>query len=147
MTPRIPDRFPDVPDESLLPQSSPPLPAVPRPQAPASRNAPAAGLVQVRLMHRERAVPGARVTAVRNLGVALLEERIVAVAAADGGARLRLAPGSWYLSATAEEPAIFGWYGSNPVQVRAGETIEVTIPAVPAVAAGSAAPRRRPLSP
>ena len=67
--------------------------------------------------------------------------------AADGRAQLGLAPGSWYLSASAEEPAIFGWYGSNPVQIRAGETIEVTIPAVPAAAAGPAAPRRTPLSP
>jgi hypothetical protein len=88
-------------------------------------------------MHREHAVPGARVTAVRNLGVAALEERIVAVAATDGRALIGLAPGSWYLSASAEEPAIFGWYGSNPVQIRAGETIEVTIPAVPAAVAGS----------
>ena len=96
--------------------------------------------MQVRLMHRERAVPGARVTAVRNLGVALLEERVVAAAGADGRARLGLAPGSWYLSASAEEPAIFGWYGSNPVQIRAGETIEVTIPAVPAAGAGAPLP-------
>jgi len=108
--------------------------------SPVVRTAPETGLVQVRLMHREHAVPGARVTAVRNLGVALLEERIVAAAAADGHAQLGLAPGSWYLSASAQEPAIFGWYGSNPVQIRAGETLEVTIPAVPAAAAGPAAP-------
>ena len=48
-------------------------------------------------------------------------------------------PGAWYLSAAADEPAIFGWYGSNPIQIRAGETIDVTIPAVPAAAAGPAA--------
>lgn len=106
--------------------------------APVSIAVPAVGLVQVRLMHRERAVAGVRVTAVRNLGVALLEERIVA-AAADGSTRLGLAPGSWYLSASAGEPALFGWYGSNPVLVRAGETVEVTIPAVPADATGPAA--------
>lgn len=110
------------------------------PGSPVARTVPVAGLVQVRLMHRELAVPGARVTAVRNLGVALLEERIVAEAAADGRAQLGLAAGSWYLSAAAEQPAIFGWYGSNPVQVRAGETIKVTIPAVPAVAAAPASP-------
>ena len=100
--------------------------------SPVGRSSPETGLAQVRLMHREHAVPGARVTAVRNLGVALLEERVVAAAAADGHARLSLAPGSWYLTASAEKPAVFGWYGSNPVQIRAGETIEVTIPAVAA---------------
>ncbi len=104
--------------------------AVNRP--PVASTVPTVGLVQVRLMHREHAVPGIRVTAVRNLGVALLEERIVADATADGPARLGLAPGSWYLSASTGEPALFGWYGSNPVMVRAGETVEVTIPAVPA---------------
>jgi hypothetical protein len=108
-------------------------------RAPVARAVPEAGLVQVRLMHREHAVPGARVTAVRHLGVALLEDRVVAAAAAEGRALLRLAPGSWYFSATAEEPAIFGWYGSNPVQIRAGESVEITIPAVPAAPAGSPA--------
>ena len=102
--------------------------------------APETGLALVRLMHHEHAVPGARMTAVRNLGVASLEERIVAVASADGRARFSLAPGIWFLSASADEPPIFGWYGSNPVQIRAGETLEITIPAVPAVAPGSAAP-------
>ena len=95
--------------------------------------------MQVRLMHHERAVPGARVTAVKNLGVDRLEQRVVAVAEADGHARIGLAPGSWYLLASADEPPIFGWYGSNPVQIRAGETIDVTIPAVQT--AGAAATR------
>jgi len=99
-------------------------------------------------MHREHAVPGIKVTAVRNLGIALLEERVVAAAAADGYARLDLAAGSWYLSASAGEPALFGWYGSNPVLVRAGETVEVTIPAVPAnVAASAAAAKTTPVPP
>lgn len=96
------------------------------------------GFVHVRLMHLERAVPGARVTAARNLGVALLEERVVVAAAADGLALLALAPGTWYLSATSEAPAIYGWYGSNPVQVRAGESIDATIPAVPGATAAAA---------
>jgi hypothetical protein len=111
--------------------------ATPRP--PVSPPVPSVGVAHVRLMHRELAVPDAKVSAVRNLGVALLEERVVAAAGTDGRAQLQLAPGSWYLSAAAEKPAIFGWYGSNPVQIRAGETIEVTIPAVPATAADSAA--------
>jgi hypothetical protein len=83
-------------------------------------------------MHRERAVPGAVVTAVRNPGVAFLEERVVASAGADGRAAIVLAPGIWYLSASADAPALFGWYGTNPVQVRAGERLEVTMPAVAA---------------
>jgi hypothetical protein len=90
-------------------------------------------------MHRERAVAGALVAAVRNIGVEFLEERVVATAGPDGRAEITLAPGIWYLSASADEPAVFGWYGTNPLQIRAGDTIEVTIPAVPAAAGGSAA--------
>ncbi len=104
-----------------------------------ARAGPEVGLVRARLMHRERALPGARVTAVRNLGIAFIEERVVAVAGADGSAQLGLAPGSWYLSASAAEPSVFGWFGSNPVQIRAQEIIEVTIPAVPAAATESVA--------
>lgn len=89
-----------------------------------------AGAVQVRLMYHGRPV-AALVTAVRNPGVDLIEERVLA-SAPDGRAELRLPPGSWYLSAAADSPALFGWFGSNPVQVRPGEVIEVTIPAVPA---------------
>jgi hypothetical protein len=98
-------------------------------------------------MYRERAISGARVLAVRNLGVAQLEERVVAISGPDGRAALVLGPGIWYLSASAGEPAIFGWYGSNPVQIRAGETIEVTIPAVLAAAAGLADPAVKPVPP
>jgi hypothetical protein len=112
--------------------------AAPRP--PSAGAGPAVGQVLVRLMHHERAVPGAEMSAVRNLGVARLEERQVALAGADGHARLQLAPGIWYLSAAAAAPAIAGWYGSNPIQVRAGETIDVTIPAVPADAAPVSTP-------
>jgi len=106
--------------------------------SPAALPGPVESVAHVRLMHRELAVPGARVVAFRNLGVALLEEQTVAISGLDGRAELVLSPGNWYLSAAADEPAIFGWYGSNPVQIRAGETIEVTIPAVLAAAAGSA---------
>ncbi|HEY6000421.1 MAG TPA: hypothetical protein VI078_14125 [bacterium] len=81
-------------------------------------------------MSHERAVPGAAVTGQRYPGVALLEERVVATAGADGRAALALAPGNWYLSAAA--PGLFGWYGSNPIQVRAGETLDIAVPAVPA---------------
>lgn len=103
--------------------------AAPRPAA-----APA-GTAWARLMHRERAVPGAVVTAVRNPGVALLEDRRVATAGADGRAGLSLAPGSWYFSAADGAGELFGWYGSNPVAIRAGETLEVTLPAARAPAA------------
>ena len=110
------------------------------PPAPSVRVVPATGVVRVRLMHRERAVPGALAAAVRNPGVTLVEERVDAVAGADGRAVLFLAPGSWYLSAADGTAGIYGWYGSNPVQIRAGEAIEVTIPAVPASDAGVGAP-------
>ncbi len=99
-----------------------------RPAPPAS----AGGTARVRLMHRERAVPGATVTAVRNPGVAFREERVHAVAAADGRAVLALPAGAWFLRADSAEPALFGWYGSNPVTIRPGETLEVVLPAVPA---------------
>jgi len=90
------------------------------------------GVVRVRLMYREQPVPDARVSAVRNPGVALLEERATTRSSADGRAELGLAPGSWYLAASAAAPELFGWHGSNPVQVRPGEVVDVTIPAVPA---------------
>jgi len=108
------------------------------PRSPAAPAGPEAGQVQIRLMHHERAVPGALVSAVRNLGVAFVEERIAAAAGPDGHARISLPPGTWYLSASDAAQAVFGWYGSNPVQVRAGESVDVTIPAVPAsLGAGS----------
>jgi hypothetical protein len=91
---------------------------------------PTAGTIRVRLMYREHPVPEAAVSAVRNPGVASLEERAGADTAPDGRAELILAPGDWYLFASAAEPALFSWYGSNPVQVRAGEVLEVTLPAV-----------------
>lgn len=118
------------------------------PRSPVALAGAETGRVLVRLMHHELAVPGARVSALRNLGVAFIEERIVAVAATDGRAKLDLPPGIWYLSASAEVPAILGWYGSNPIQIRPGETIEVTIPAVPASAgAGPASVRVTPVPP
>lgn len=98
----------------------------------ASNPASEAGLVHVRLMHLEHAVPGARVIAARNPGVDLLEERASAISGPDGRAEFILAPGTWYLAAAAAAPAIFGWYGSNPIQIRAGESVDVAIPAVPA---------------
>jgi hypothetical protein len=95
---------------------------------------PAAGTVRVRLMHNERPVPGARIAAVRNPGVAYREESAVATANSDGRADIALAPGNWYVSASADLPPIFGWYGANPVQIRGGESVDIAIPAVPAVA-------------
>jgi hypothetical protein len=102
------------------------------PRAPHGPLEAAAGVVHVRLMHREHALSDALVTALRDPGVASLEERAEARTGADGRAQLRLAPGNWYLSAAAGASGLFGWNGSNPVQVRAGESVDVTIPAVPA---------------
>lgn len=83
-------------------------------------------------MHQERALPGARVTAVRDLGVDLLEQRVSAPAATDGRADLALAPGLWYVTAANDDPSLFGWYGANPITVRAGETVDLAVPAGPA---------------
>lgn len=109
------------------------------PRTPAGDPAAATGLVRVRLMHHERAVPDAVVTAVRNPGVASLEQRVSARSAAHGRAELVLAPGSWYVVASASSPDLAGWYGSNPVQVRPGEVVDVTVPAVPAIPPAAAA--------
>lgn len=107
-----------------------------RPAAPPP--GPAQAEVRVRLMHAERAWPGARVTAVRDLGVDLLEQAVHAQVGAEGRAGLALTPGIWYVSAAADQPPLFGWYGSNPIQVRAGETLDLSIPAVAAPPAAAA---------
>ena len=89
------------------------------------------GSAAVRLMHRERAVPGAVVSAVRNPGVIPGEERVETAAGPDGRASLTLPPGAWYFSARAGDPPLYGWYGSNPVTVRPGERLDLVLPAVP----------------
>jgi hypothetical protein len=91
----------------------------------------ATGVVHARLMHHERAVGGAVVSAVRNPGVIVGEERVEAVAGPDGRAAIALPPGVWFVSARAPDPPLFGWYGSNPVTVRAGERLDLVLPAVP----------------
>lgn len=92
----------------------------------------ATGTARVRLMHRERAVPGAVLTAIRHPGVSDLEERVVAVSGPDGRGELSLPPGNWYLAAAEATVGLFGWYGSNPVQIRPGERLDLALPAVPA---------------
>ena len=92
----------------------------------------ATGAVRVRLMWQERAVPGAVVTALADPGASFSERRVTAVAGADGRASLALPAGAWFIQAAAAAPSLFGWYGVNPVQVRAGETLGITIPALPA---------------
>jgi len=108
--------------------------------APAAAPDARPGFAAVRLMHRERAVPGAVVAAVRNPGIIVGEERVEAVAGPDGRAVLSLPPGAWFVSARAADPPLYGWYGSNPVTVRPGERLGLVLPAlslppVPAVAA------------
>ncbi len=94
--------------------------------------APPAGTLRVRLMWQGQAVRSAVVTATADPGVSFSERSASAGAGEDGRATLALPAGSWYLSAAAASPALFGWYGVNPVYVRPGETLEITIPALPA---------------
>lgn len=82
-------------------------------------------------MHLGRPVPGAVASAVRHPGLDFLEERVQSPAGPDGRAVLTLAPGAWFVTSSGAVPPLFGWYGSNPVTVRAGEPLEVVVPAVP----------------
>jgi hypothetical protein len=84
-------------------------------------------------MYQDEAVPAAALIAVRNPGVGHEEERVRVSAGSDGWGELTLAPGMWYLLARSDEREIFGWFGSNPLQVRPGEAVEI---AVRGVAAG-----------
>jgi hypothetical protein len=95
--------------------------------APQPSEGPAHGSVRARLIYQDHAVPGALFSAVRNPGIELREEALTSPAGEDGWAELRLAPGTWYLWARAEGQEVFGWYGSNPIQIRQGEAIEVTV--------------------
>jgi len=83
-------------------------------------------------MWQERAVPGATATAIEAPGAAFSERRVTVTAGPDGRAALALPPGAWFVEASSPAPALFGWYGSNPLQVRPGELVEVAIPALPA---------------
>lgn len=88
---------------------------------------PILGGVRARLMYQDQAVPEAVLLAVRSPGVGFQEETVSAFAGKDGWAALALSPGTWYLLAHAETRDLFGWYGSNPLQVRPGETLEITV--------------------
>jgi hypothetical protein len=92
---------------------------------------PEPGRVGVRLMHLGHAVPTAVASAVRDPGVEFREQRVQAAAGPEGRAVLELPPGTWFVAARSEAPALVGWYGSNPVTVRAGEPLDVVLPAVP----------------
>jgi hypothetical protein len=94
-------------------------------------------------MYQESAVPAATITAVKNPGVGNEEERVSVSAGGDGWGVLPLAPGTWYIVARSDEREIFGWFGSNPLQVRPGEAVEI---AVRGVAAGPP-PRSSPAAP
>lgn len=62
--------------------------------------------------------------------MAFREERLTATAGPDGRVELRLAPGTWFLAASSPDGELVGWHGANPLQVRAGERVEVAIPAL-----------------
>lgn len=96
-----------------------------------------------RLVAGESALPGAEITAVMNPGVEFREEVRTAPAGEDAAALFALPAGSWYLSALSADGTVFGYYGPNPVQVRPGEELSVTIRGLagnsPPVREGSAA--------
>ena len=85
------------------------------------------GTVLVRLVAGESALAGANITAVMNPGAEFREEVHNASAGEDATAVLSLPPGSWYLSALSADGSVFGYYGPNPVQVRSGRELSVSI--------------------
>ena len=85
------------------------------------------GRVHARLVAGESALPGAEITAVMNPGIEFRERVHTSVAGEDATALLSLPPGSWYLSARSAEGSVFGFYGPNPVQIRSGEEVPVSI--------------------
>jgi hypothetical protein len=85
------------------------------------------GTVLARLVAGESALPGAEITAVMNPGIEFRERVHTSVAGEDATALLSLPPGSWYLSARSAEGSVFGFYGPNPVQIRSGEEVPVSI--------------------
>jgi hypothetical protein len=89
-------------------------------------NAAGTGRVLARLVSGEKALPGAVVTAVENPGVGF-REKVLRAAATGETAELSLPAGSWYLSARSADGAVFGFYGPNPLLVRSGEELLVSI--------------------
>ena len=85
------------------------------------------GTVLARLVAGESALPGAMITAAMNPGVEFRERVHSAPAGENAAALLSLPAGSWYLSALSSDGSVFGYYGPNPVQVRPGEELPVSI--------------------
>ena len=85
------------------------------------------GRVLARLVSGESPLPGATVTAVRDVGVEFQQTEYSAVAAADDTAVLVLPAGFYYLSARSADGSVFGYYGPSPVEVRRGEKLTVSI--------------------
>jgi hypothetical protein len=92
-----------------------------------AKDAAGEGRVLARLVAGESPLPRVTVTAVRDVGVEFQEREYGAVAAADDTAVLLLPAGSYYLSALSADGSVFGYYGPNPVQVRRGEDLTVSI--------------------
>jgi hypothetical protein len=91
------------------------------------KDAAGEGRVLARLVAGESPLPGVTVTAVRDVGVEFQETEYSVVAAADDTAVLVLPAGPYYLSALSADGSVFGYYGPNPVQVRRGEDLTVSI--------------------
>jgi hypothetical protein len=83
----------------------------PRPGGPA-------GVIEGKVLLRKERVTGAVVSAVSDLGVTGREKGFSAVTIGDGSFRIVLPPGNYYLSAR-KDPDFAGFFGGNPVTVRA----------------------------
>ncbi len=99
------------------------------------------GTVRARLVSGEKALKGARITAVSDFAVGFRERRYEAEADGNAEAVMNLPPGVYYLTALSSDGSYFGYYGPNPVAVREGEELSVTIRGLegnrpPAVLAG-----------
>lgn len=85
------------------------------------------GRVRARLVAGEEVVDPALVFALRDPGVQFQERAYQAQTGAGGIAELLLPAGTYYLTARSVKGRIFGYYGPNPLQVRAGEEQTVAI--------------------
>lgn len=99
----------------------------------------APGTVRARLAVGEGTVPGAVFSAVSDPGVQFRERIFEATANEEDEGLLSLPPGLYYLSSRAPGGDLYGYYGPNPVQVRAGDVMSITVRGT----AGNTRPRLR----
>ena len=85
------------------------------------------GRVRARLTAGEKVVPGATVHALHDPGVQFQEKVYQSHVGADGYATLLLPEGFYFITARNSDGSIFGYYGPNPLQVRAGEEQTIAV--------------------